>query len=50
MICTEAETISACMNAIKGSGEPRARYLYSDTEAGGIRVDAVADNTEPKVT
>lgn len=32
------------MNAIASSGEPKARYLYTDTEAGVFRKEAAASS------
>lgn len=39
---TELKAISVCMNTITGSIEPGARCTYTDTEAGVVRVDAIA--------
>lgn len=39
---TELKAISVYMNAITGSVEPGARCTYTDTEAGVVRVDAIA--------
>lgn len=39
---TELKATSVCMNTITGSIEPGARCTYTDTEAGVVRVDAIA--------